>query len=165
MYPVFLKSIGPVFLGRDARDLEQLLWDVYRHASNYKLQGIALWVGVAAIEMGLLELLARTAEKPIADFFGGSKRRDIPVYFASGNRGNTPEAEIEHLQKLVAGSGVKALKFRLGGRMSRTSDGGRTWQSLPAPAPMMVAGIADAGNGQLAVVGMRGVVIAPAPAR
>src|SRR5215203_3764316 len=55
-YPIFLKSIVPVFLKQDARKLESLLWDVYRYNSNYKLQGIALWAGVAAIEMALLEL-------------------------------------------------------------------------------------------------------------
>ena len=35
MYPLFLKQIVPVFIGKDARDLERLLWDVYRHDSNY----------------------------------------------------------------------------------------------------------------------------------
>jgi L-alanine-DL-glutamate epimerase-like enolase superfamily enzyme len=55
------------------------------------------------------------------------------VYFASGNRGNRPEEEVAHLQKLVAGSGVKALKFRLGGRMSRNEDSlpGRTEALIP----------------------------------
>jgi photosystem II stability/assembly factor-like uncharacterized protein len=52
----------------------------------------------------------------------------------------------------------------VGGRMSRTRDGGRTWEPLQAP-PAMVAGITDAGNGRLAVVGTRGVAIIPAPAR
>src|SRR5262245_5669259 len=122
VYPFFLKSVIPVFVGKDARTLERLLWDVYRHADNYKMQGIALWIGVAAAEMGLLELMARVANRPVADFFGGAVRRDVPVYYASGNRGNTPEAEVAYLQKLVAGSGVKALKFRLGGRMSRNAD-------------------------------------------
>ncbi|MDP3069387.1 MAG: mandelate racemase/muconate lactonizing enzyme family protein [Opitutaceae bacterium] len=132
-YPTFLKSILPVFLGKDARTLEALLWEVYRHGSNYKMQGLALWPGVAAIEMALLELLGHAARRPLADFFGGAVRRDIPVYYASGNRGNTPEAEIEHLQKLVAGSGVRALKFRLGGRMSRNEDfpPGRTDRLVP----------------------------------
>jgi L-alanine-DL-glutamate epimerase-like enolase superfamily enzyme len=114
--------VFPVFIRKDARDLERLLWDVYRHASNYKMQGIALWVGVAAVEMGLLDLMGRVANRPVATFFGGPVRRDVPVYFASGNRGNTAEREVEYLRKLVAGSGVKALKFRLGGRMSRNSD-------------------------------------------
>jgi L-alanine-DL-glutamate epimerase-like enolase superfamily enzyme len=132
-YPIFLKRIAPFLIGKDARELESLLWELYRSRSNYKLQGIALWAGVAAIEMGLLELLGRTANRPLADFFGGSRRRDIAVYYASGNRGNTPEAEIEHLRKLVSGSGVKAIKIRLGGRMSRNADSlaGRTDALLP----------------------------------
>jgi L-alanine-DL-glutamate epimerase-like enolase superfamily enzyme len=132
-YPIFLKRILPVFLKKDARKLEALLWEVYRHDSNYKLQGIALWAGVAAIEMGLLELMARTAKRPVADFFGGALKRDIAVYYASGNRGNKPEEEIDHLKKLVADSGAKAIKFRLGGRMSRNADSlpGRTEALIP----------------------------------
>lgn len=133
MYPLFLKQVAPFFVGKDARDLQRLLWEVYRHSSNYKLQGLALWVCVAAIEMALLELLGQTAQRPLADLFGGTLRRDIPVYVASGNRGNAPEAELAHLQKLVADSGARALKFRLGGRMSRNADSlpGRTEALIP----------------------------------
>lgn len=122
VFPVLLKKVIPTFVGKDARDLETLLWDVYRANSNYKLQGIGLWVPVAAVEMGLLELLGRAANKPVADFFGGAKKKEVAVYVASSNRGNTPEAEVDHLKKLVADSGAKALKFRLGGRMSRNAD-------------------------------------------
>lgn len=131
-YRVFL-GLVPVFLKRDARQLEALLWDAYRHNSNYKLQGLALWTSVAAMEMALLELMAQTAQRPVADFFGGARRRDITVYYASGNRGNRPEAEVDYLRKLVADSGVRALKFRLGGRMSRNADSlpGRTEKLIP----------------------------------
>jgi L-alanine-DL-glutamate epimerase-like enolase superfamily enzyme len=127
-YPVFLNDIRPVFLKQDARRLETLLWDVYRHNSNYKLQGLALWTGVAAIEMALLELMGQTAGRPVADFFGGARKLDIPVYFASGNRGNRPEQEVEYLSKLIADSGARAIKFRLGGRMNKNADSlpGRT---------------------------------------
>jgi L-alanine-DL-glutamate epimerase-like enolase superfamily enzyme len=133
MYAVFLKNVVPVFLKQDARNLESLLWDTYRHASNYKLQGIALWAPVAAIEMAMLELMGQTAQRPVADFFGGKLRQDVPVYYASGNRGNRPEEEIVYLQKLVAGSGVKAIKFRLGGRMNKNVDSlpGRTEALIP----------------------------------
>src|SRR5262249_44240213 len=65
LYPVFLKSIVPVFLKKDARRLEALLWEVYRHNSNYKLQGLALWTNVAAMEMALLELLGQAARRPV----------------------------------------------------------------------------------------------------
>lgn len=131
--PILLQNVVPAFVGRDARELESLLWEVYRHNDNYKMQGLALWVAVAAVEMGLLELLSHAAAKPIADLFGGAKKRDIGVYFASGNRGNSPEAEIEYLHGLVANSGARALKFRLGGRMSRNVD------SLPGRSEALIA--------------------------
>jgi L-alanine-DL-glutamate epimerase-like enolase superfamily enzyme len=131
VYPLLLNQIIPVFVNQDARKLESLLWDCYRE--NYKYQGMALWVGVAAVEMALLELMGQTAKRPLADFFGGKIRQDIPIYVASGTRGNTPEAEVEHLKQLVADSGAKALKFRLGGRMNRNVDSlpGRTEALIP----------------------------------
>lgn len=132
-YPILLKLVAPVFLKQDARQLEPLLWDLYRHASNYKLQGLSLGVAQAAVEMGLLELLCKTANCPLADLFGGTLRRDVAVYYASGKRGNTPEQEIEYLQQLVSESGAKAIKFRLGGMMSRNADSlpGRTDALIP----------------------------------
>lgn len=131
---VLAKDVIPVFLGKDARQIESLLWDVYRYNSNYKMQGLILFVAVAAVEMGVLELLSRTAQRPLADLFGGTLRKDIPVYFASSNRGNEPAAELAHFQKLIEGSGVKAIKWRPGGRMSRNEDSlpQRTEQLIPA---------------------------------
>lgn len=130
---IFLNRIAPFFINKDARQLESIMWELYRHKSNYKFQGLAFWIGVAAIEMALLELLGQTAKRPLADFIGGQLKRDIPVYYASGNRGNSPEDEIEHLQKLVENSGAKAIKFRLGGRMSRNKDSrpGRSEKLIP----------------------------------
>ena len=54
-YPVFNKLVAPFFVQQDARDLEHLLWGLYRNSSTYKMQGMALWVCVAAAEMALLE--------------------------------------------------------------------------------------------------------------
>ena len=133
-YPIFLQDIVPVFLKQDARQLEALLWDVYRHNSNYKLQGIALWAGVAAIEMALLELLGQTAQRPRRRLLrrqaAAARSRSITP---AAIRGNRPEEEIEYLQKLVADSGAKAIKFRLGGRMNRNVDSlpGRTEALIP----------------------------------
>jgi L-alanine-DL-glutamate epimerase-like enolase superfamily enzyme len=133
VYPLLLNQIIPVFVNQDARKLESLLWDCYRYKDNYKYQGMALWIGVIAVEMALLELMGQTAKRPVADFFGGRLREDIPIYVASGTRGNTPEAEVDHLKQLVAESGAKALKFRLGGRMNRNVDSlpGRTEALIP----------------------------------
>jgi L-alanine-DL-glutamate epimerase-like enolase superfamily enzyme len=132
-YPIFLNRVAPFFSGKDARQLEDHLWELYRHADNYKYQGLALWVSVAAAEFAILDLLGKLAGKSIGDLVGGVKRRDIAVYRASGTRGNTPEEEIEDLKKIVAESGARALKFRLGGRMSKNADSlpGRTEKLIP----------------------------------
>jgi L-alanine-DL-glutamate epimerase-like enolase superfamily enzyme len=132
-YPIFVNRVAPFFAGKDARGLENLLWELYRHQDNYKYQGLALWVCVAAAEFAILDLLGKLARQPIGELLGGVKRRDIAVYRASGNRGNTPEAEVEYLQKLIAETGAKALKFRLGGRMSKNADSlpGRTERLIP----------------------------------
>jgi L-alanine-DL-glutamate epimerase-like enolase superfamily enzyme len=137
-WPILLRRVIPVFVGRDARELESMLWELYRHGDNYKLQGLALWVSVAAVEIGLLELMGRTARRPMADLFGGvvtadgRPKRDIAVYHASGRRGNRPEEEIAYLQSLVAESEARAIKFRLGGRMSRNAD------SLPGRSEALI---------------------------
>ena len=113
-YPMFLNRVAPFFVGKDAAQLEPLLWELYRHGDSYKYQGLALWVCVAAAEFAILDLLGKKTGKSIGDLLGGVKRREIAVYRASGARGNTPEQEIEYLKQLVAETGAKAIKFRAG---------------------------------------------------
>ena len=132
-YPIFVNRVAPFFQGKDARQLEPLLWELYRHNDNYKYQGLALWVCVAAAEFAILDLLGKLTKRSIGDLLGGVKRRDIAVYRASGVRGNRPEEEVANLKQLVAETGAKALKFRLGGRMSKGADSlpGRTEKLIP----------------------------------
>ncbi|MCE5311193.1 MAG: mandelate racemase/muconate lactonizing enzyme family protein [Acidobacteriales bacterium] len=136
--PEYLTSILkqlviPFFIGKDARDLENLLWELYRWHDNYKLYGLALWSPQAWVEFAILDMLGRILRKPMGALFGPVQRTEIPFYVASGRRDTTPEQEIEHLKKLVAESGAKALKFRVGGRMSRNADAmpGRTGTLIP----------------------------------
>ncbi len=131
-YPIFLNHVAPFCVGKDARQWESLLWELYRHDSNYKLQGLAFWVCVAAAELAVLDMLGQLTGQSIGQLLGGVKRRDIAVYRASGNRGNRPEEEIEYLEQLVAETGARAIKFRVGGRMSKNAD------SLPGRSEALV---------------------------
>ena len=133
VYPLFVRKVAPFFIGKDARELEPLLWELYRYGDSYKFQGLALWVCVAAAEFAVLDLLGKKTGKSIGDLLGGVRRREIAVYRASGTRGNTPEAEIEDLKQLVAETGARALKYRLGGRMSKNADSlpGRSERLIP----------------------------------
>jgi L-alanine-DL-glutamate epimerase-like enolase superfamily enzyme len=137
-YPIFLNRVAPFFIGKDARELETLLWELYRHNDNYKYQGLALWVCVAAAEFAILDLLGKLTSRSIGDLLGGVQRREIAVYRASGVRGNRPEEEVAYLKQLVAESGAKALKFRLGGRMSKNAD------SLPARTEKLIPMVREA---------------------
>ena len=130
---ILKQLLFPFFLGKDARDLENLLWELYRFRDNYKLSGLALWSPQAWIEFAILDLLGRVAGKPLGALLGDIVRREVAIYVASGRRDTTPEQEIEHLRKLVEQSGARALKFRVGGRMSRNADAspGRTDRLIP----------------------------------
>jgi L-alanine-DL-glutamate epimerase-like enolase superfamily enzyme len=121
-HPILNQSIIPFFIGKDARDLETHLWELYRHQSNYKLQGLAFWSAHAWVEFAILDMLGRIANKSIGQLFGDIVRQEVPFYVASGRRDTTPPEEIEYLQSLIEETGAKAVKFRLGGRMSRNAD-------------------------------------------
>src|SRR4030066_151840 len=122
LWPVFLAYVKPPFIGKDARDLETLLEDVYLFDSNYKKQGLLFWVPVACLEFAILDLLGKVAKRSVGDFFGGVLRKEIDVYRASEKRGNKPDEEIKYLKKITEPIGAKALKFRLGARMRYDDD-------------------------------------------
>ncbi|MFC0876782.1 mandelate racemase/muconate lactonizing enzyme family protein [Saccharicrinis sp. FJH2] len=122
LYPILLKLIIPFFIGKDARQIETLLDELYVSNSNYKMQGLALWCCVAWAEGSIIDLLGKTTGKHISYLFGNRVREAVPIYVASGNRGTTPEEEIDILQQKIAETGAKAVKFKVGGRMSRNKD-------------------------------------------
>jgi L-alanine-DL-glutamate epimerase-like enolase superfamily enzyme len=133
LHPILNRLVAPYFVGKDARDLEELLFGVYREGDNYKYQGLALWCPVAMVEFALLDLMGRIAGKPIAELIGGVSRKSIPFYVASGRRDTTPQQEIDYLRSLIDETGAKAIKYRVGGRMSRNQDAspGRTETLIP----------------------------------
>lgn len=133
LHPILKKLVIPYFIGKDARDLESHLFELYRYRSNYKLQGLALWCPLAWVEFALLDMMGRVTGKSIGQLFGGVVRQKVPFYIASGRRDSTPEQEADYLMKLVEETGAKAVKFRVGGRMSRNADAmpGRTERLIP----------------------------------
>lgn len=119
---ILLGRVIPSFVGEDARDVERLVDKVYLDRSNYKWQGLAFWVAVAYVEIAVLDLLGRVAGQSIGNLLGGRVRDRVAIYYASGNRGNSPEEEVAHLQSLIDRSGAKAVKYRLGARMRHDED-------------------------------------------
>lgn len=133
LYPVFVNRLQPFFPGKDARKWESLLEDVYVYQSNYKMQNLALWVPLAAIEFALLDMLGRIANKSIGELIGEIRNPKIAVYQANGDRGISAEKTIENIRKQLEESKAKAIKFKVGGRMSNNfeSPQGRTEKLIP----------------------------------
>lgn len=125
---LLLGRIGPFFVGRDARDIERLIDEVYRHAANYKLAGMAFWGCVAYVELAILDLLGKRAGVPVCDLLGGRRRESVPVYLSSLRRDTTAEQEVSWLAERLTQTGCRAVKIKIGGRMSGNADAapGRT---------------------------------------
>lgn len=119
LYPLFTRRIAPFFIGKDARDIESLIPAATVHDSNYKAQGLAIWVPIATIEFAILDMFGKMANRSIGLLISDKIYNPaISVYQANGERDNSAEEVIEHLKRDVDISHAKAIKFKLGGRMS-----------------------------------------------
>jgi L-alanine-DL-glutamate epimerase-like enolase superfamily enzyme len=119
LYPIFTKRIAPFFIGKDARDIESLLEEVTVYESNYKATGLAIFVPMATLEFAILDLFGKMASRSIGLLISDKiYNPKISVYQANGERYISAEETIEHLKRDVAISKAKAIKFKLGGRMS-----------------------------------------------
>jgi L-alanine-DL-glutamate epimerase-like enolase superfamily enzyme len=122
LYAFFVHRIAPFFKGKDALALEQWIEEVYVYESNYKFQSPALWLPVATVEFAILDMLGKLARKPIWALIGKQERPSVQVYRATNYRGMSAESSIEKIRQVVAETGAKAVKFKIGGRMSRNKD-------------------------------------------
>jgi len=119
LWPIFMDRIAPFFLQQDARDLEKHLDLVMVYQSNYKATGLAVFVPLATLEFAILDMFGKMSKRPIGLLISDKiYNPKITVYQANGERYITPEETIAHLQRDVAISHAKAIKFKLGGRMS-----------------------------------------------
>lgn len=133
LYPMFTHRLRPFFFGKNAIELEKLIDEVYVWHSNYKHQGLGLWIPLATIEFAILDMLGKIAGKPIGELIGDIHHPRVAVYQANGDRGKSAEETLELIRKDVEESSAKALKFKVGGRMSNNFEHppGRTEKLIP----------------------------------
>jgi len=132
-YPVFTQRFAPFFVGKDARNLEADLLESIVHESNYKAQSLAIWVPLATYEFAVLDMFGKMANLSIGQLISDKiYNKAIHVYQANGERDNSAEEVLEHLKRDVAISKAKAIKFKLGGRMTHTEyPAGRSDKLIP----------------------------------
>lgn len=132
LYPMQTIRVNPFFVGKDARELDQLMEDVLMFQNNYKYQGYALWIPLATAEMAILDMLGRIAKKSMGELIGEIYNSEIAIYRANNNRGMSAEASIERIKERQAETGAKAVKFKIGGRRDIPEDPpGRTERLIP----------------------------------
>ena len=133
LWPIFMDRVAPFFLEQDARDLERLLELSMVFQSNYKATGLAVFVPLATLEFAILDMFGKMSKRPIGLLISDKiYNPKIAVYQANGERYISAEETIAHLQRDVAISKAKAIKFKLGGRMSHVeTPPGRSEKLIP----------------------------------
>lgn len=112
----------PHFVGKDARDLPQLVDNAYRLNSNYKYAGMPLWNCIGSVEIAVWDLLGRVTQKPVYELLGKSIRAEYGVYISDWNREGDPVKIAEQLLEKLQITGAKGVKIKIGGRMVNTPE-------------------------------------------
>jgi len=137
LYPIFLRTLKPSFLGKDARDLDLLLEKVFVYNLNFRLSGMAIGIPLATIEFAILDMLGRIANKSMGELIGEIHHPRVPVYQATEYREKPVEESLELIKRDVAEYNANAVKIKVGGLMFMTADinavgpKGRTERMIP----------------------------------
>ncbi len=122
-YPMVPYALAQHFTGKDARDLDQLVFNA--HELNVKRQGIPLCVHVAGIEFAVLDMLGKLVGKPAGQLIGDVINPEISIYLGhhlSSFRKKEPEVSLALMQQDVIETQAKAVKLRAGRGDNLASD-------------------------------------------
>ncbi len=112
----------PHFVGKDARDLPQLVDNAYRLNSNYKYAGMPLWNCIGSVEIAVWDILGKILQQPVYQLLGKQVRNEYPVYISDFNREGDPEKIARQLLEKLQATGAKGVKIKVGGRMVNTPE-------------------------------------------
>ncbi len=137
LYPIFTNLLQPLFIKKNARDLDLILEKAYVYNINFRLSGMALGVPLATIEFAILDMMGKIAGKSMGQLIGNIHHKEVAVYQATEYREKSVEESIELIKRDVAEYNAKALKIKIGGLMFMYSDlhtkgpAGRTEAMIP----------------------------------
>ena len=137
LFPIFLNTVRPFFLGKDAVELDRIMERVFVYNFNFRLNGLAIGLPLATLEFAVLDMLGRIAGKPVSQLIGEIHNPEVGVYMASEWREKPVEESIRLIRGAVAAYDIHALKIKIGGLMFMTADmnaqgpAGRTERMIP----------------------------------
>lgn len=101
--------VVPALIGKDARQIEDVWQYLYRGA--YWRRGPVTMRAIAAVDMALWDLKAKTAKMPLYDLLGGASRERVMVY-GHANGGDIDET-VEAVGRYID-IGYKAIRAQTG---------------------------------------------------
>lgn len=122
LFPIFLKSVQPFLIGKDARDLDTILEKIYIYQFNFRLSGMAFGLPLATAEFAILDMLGRIANKPVAQLIGEVHNPEVGLYMATEWREKPVDESLELIKKAFYSHDMTALKIKVGGLMFMTPD-------------------------------------------
>jgi len=114
-YPMFNNLLKKNFLGKDARDLDNLIFQAAE--GHVKNQGIPLCVQIAVIEFAILDMMGIIADMPAGRLIGELINPEIGIYLGHRLwefRNMEPEESLELMKMDNLEIGAKAIKVRAG---------------------------------------------------
>ena len=114
-YPMFTNLLQKNFLGKDARDLDNMIFQAAE--GHVKNQGIPLCVQIAIIEFAILDMMGIVADMPAGRLIGELKNPEIGIYLGHRLREfrtMEPEESLELIQQDNEEIRSKAIKVRAG---------------------------------------------------
>jgi L-alanine-DL-glutamate epimerase-like enolase superfamily enzyme len=114
-YPMFVHCLHQHFAGKDARDLDLMLFNAVE--DNIKRQGIPLCVQIATVEFAILDLLGNIANKPAGQLLGDVLNPEVSIYLGTRLaqlRALEPEESLALVEQDWWDTKAKAIKIRAG---------------------------------------------------
>jgi L-alanine-DL-glutamate epimerase-like enolase superfamily enzyme len=114
-YPLFKNTLHAQFVGKDARDLDRLIYlACERHV---KIQGVPLCVQIATIEFAILDMLGNLVRRPVRELIGDLLHPEVSIYLGTriGElRRMPPEESLKLMEEDWRETRAKAIKLRAG---------------------------------------------------
>jgi L-alanine-DL-glutamate epimerase-like enolase superfamily enzyme len=102
-----VEDLAPLVVGRDARAVEAIYWDLYR--ATRQSPGSVIQKAIGGIENALLDLKAKGLGVPVYELFGGPTRDSVEAYWSHCGTTRARAWEVTGTEKLASYDDVTAL--------------------------------------------------------